>query len=67
LWKPIESTKPKQMIRLNNTHIRESDIKYFEISKLTSVDIRVYVYGYDGFLFWERINEEELEKLMNIK
>ena len=48
------------MIRLNN-------IKYFEINRLTSVDIRVYVYGYDGFLFWERINESELEKLMNIK
>lgn len=54
------------MIQLNNRYIRKEDIKHFEVSRLSSVDIRVNIYGSNGFLFQESVTEEELKILINI-
>ena len=52
------------MVKLNNRHISTDDIKRFELTSPLYTDRRVYIYGYNGFLFWERVSQEEIDNLI---
>lgn len=54
------------MIKLGNYKVKKDEISHFQIERVTSVDIRVYIYSKrkSNMLFWTRVSEEEL-KILN--
>lgn len=55
------------MIKIGEYNIRKDTIGHFKTERVTSVDIRVYVYNKSGnFLFWARVDEKTLKELESI-
>jgi len=50
-------------MKLGNEYVKVRDIIRFNVSRVTSVEIRVNVYLYNGTSFWVRVTEEELRQL----
>ena len=50
-------------MKLGNEYVKVRDIIRFNVSRVTSVEIRVTIYLYNGTSFWVRVTEEELKRL----